>query len=221
MRFAIRLMSLLFLAALPAAPVVAAEIEASGIFLVANRDMKDPNFSETVVLVTQPRSGPPWGVIINRPLEHLLSDVLADQPSLKGRKDVLFFGGPVMRQGLVFLVRGLPAGNSAAVLRDVYFTGDTDVIEGLLKRPDPTRGLRVYAGYTGWSAGQLQNEIARGGWHVAPADAQTIFETDPARIWPELIKRAVTRQTGLDSRGNESQSALQSTLMPADFAIRP
>jgi putative transcriptional regulator len=221
MRQAFRLIAVLLLVTAPTTPVMAAESEASGIFLVANRDMKDPNFSETVVLVTQPRSGPPWGVIINRPLEHLLSDVLADQPSLKGRKDVLFFGGPVMRQGLVFLVRGLPAGNSAAVLRDVYFTGDTEVIEELLKRPDPTRGLRVYAGYAGWSAGQLQNEIARGGWLVAPADAQTIFDMDPARIWPELIKRAVTRQTRSDARDNESQSASQSALMPADFAIRP
>jgi putative transcriptional regulator len=148
--------------------------------------------------------------------------VLADQPSLKGRKDVLFFGGPVMRQGLVFLVRGLqPPGNSTAVLRDVYFTGDTDVIEGLLRRPDPTQGLRVYAGYAGWGAGQLQNEIARGGWHVVPADAATIFEMDPARIWPELIKRAVTRQTRSGVFDAPENNEGQSLLMPAALAMRP
>src|SRR5688500_13764159 len=101
-------------------PAAAAEIEASGVFLVAKRELQDPNFRETVVLVTQPRQGPPWGVIINRPLTHVLSDVLPDQPTLKGRKDVLFFGGPVMRQGLVFLVRDSnPPEHSAVVLRDV------------------------------------------------------------------------------------------------------
>lgn len=178
-----------------AAPAAAAETDASGIFLVAKRELKDPNFSETVVLVTQPRRGPPWGVIINRPLEHRLSEVLADQESLKGRKDVLFFGGPVMRQGLVFLVRGSnPPESAIAVLRDVYFTGDTRLIESLLKRAEPTRGLRVYSGYTGWGPGQLQSELARGGWHVLPADAETIFEMEPARIWPELIRRAAGRQ---------------------------
>jgi putative transcriptional regulator len=144
-----------------------------------------------VVLVTQPREGPPWGVIINRPLDHLLSEVLSDQPALKGRKDVLYFGGPVMRQALVFLARGSkPPENATVVLRDVYFTSDIDHIEGLLKRSQPTRGLRVYAGYAAWGPGQLQSEMARGSWHVVPADAKTIFEADAGRIWPELIRRA-------------------------------
>ena len=169
----------------------AAEREASGVFLVAKPELKDPNFSQTVVLVTQPRQGPPWGVIINRPLDQPLSEVLSDQDTLKGRTDVLYFGGPVMRQSLVFLARGSnPPENSTPVLRDVYFTGDIDHIESLLRRAQPTRGLRVYSGYAGWGPGQLQSEIARGGWHVVPADAETIFETDSGRIWPELLKRA-------------------------------
>lgn len=177
--------------------VTAAEMEANGIFLVAKRELQDPNFRETVVLVTQPRRGPPWGVIINRPLEHRLSEVLPDQESLKGRKDVLFFGGPVMRQGLVFLVRGSnPPEHATIVLRDAYFTGDTERIESLLRRAEPTRGLRVYAGFAQWGAGQLQSEIARGGWHMVPADSETIFDKDPARIWQELIQRATTKHTG-------------------------
>jgi putative transcriptional regulator len=65
----------------------------------------------------------------------------------------------------------------------------------LLQRPEPTRGLRVYSGYSGWAPGQLQSEISRGGWHVLPADAETVFDKDPAQIWPELIKRATTTRT--------------------------
>ncbi len=175
---------------------VAAENMANAIFLVAKRELADPNFRETVVLVTHPSRGGPWGVIINRPLEHRLSEVLTDYESLKGRKDVLFFGGPVARQGLVFLVRSPKAPPGAtAVLRDVFFTSDTDLIDSLLKRPDPTRGLRVFSGHSGWAPGQLQQEIARGGWHVVPADAETVFDKDPALVWPELIRRATTKQT--------------------------
>jgi len=180
-------------------PAGAAEGGANAIFLVAKPDLSDPNFRETVVLVTHPPQGNPWGVIINRPLEHRLSELLTDYESLKGRKDVLFFGGPVLPEGLVFLVRSpkAPPGTTA-VLRDVFFTFDTDFIDGLLKRPDPTRGLRVFAGYSGWGPGQLQREIERGGWHVIPADAETIFDKDSALIWPELNRRATTKQARRD-----------------------
>jgi putative transcriptional regulator len=180
--------------AMPAA-ATAAEDAANAVFLVAARDLNDPNFRQTVVLVTHPQQGGPWGVIINRPLRQRLSEVFTDHETLKGRKDVLFFGGPVARDGLVFLVRSAsPPPRSVALLHDVYFTGDADWIDERLKRPEPTRGLRVYAGYSGWGPDQLQREIARGGWHVHPADAETVFDKAPSRIWPELIERATTKQ---------------------------
>jgi putative transcriptional regulator len=196
MRSALRI--LLVLVAL-SGPAGAAEGDANAIFLVAGTELRDPNFHETVVLVTHPREGAPWGVIINRPLEQKLSEIFTEFETLKGRKDTLFFGGPVVRDGLVFLVRSAqPPPRAVAVLRDVYFVGDVEWIEGLLRRPEPTQGVRVYAGYAGWAPGQLQAEISRGGWHVLPADATTIFETDPLRIWPELIKRATITRTRLD-----------------------
>jgi putative transcriptional regulator len=191
-----------------AMPIVAAaaEQEANAIFLVAGRDLKDPNFRETVVLVTQPHKGGPWGVIINRPLDHRLSEVFTDQESLKGRDDVLFFGGPVAREGLVFIVRSpSPPPRSVALLRDVYFTGDVEWIEAQFKRSEPTRGMRVYAGYAGWAPGQLQREMERGGWHVQPADAETVFEKDPARIWPELIEQATAKRASFREETDRSR----------------
>ena len=179
-----------------AAEVPAAEMSASGIFLVATDELRDPNFRETVVLVTQPPRGGPFGVIINRPLSHRLSDVFPDYESLKSNKDVVYSGGPVARQGLLFLVRASqPPPRATHVLKDVYFVADPAGIDDLLKRFNPTRRLRVYAGHAGWAPGQLQNEITRGGWHVMPADADTVFEKDAASIWPELSKRAALRQT--------------------------
>lgn len=187
---------LLAFAVLGTISLPAGAAEANAIFLIAARELNDPNFRQTVVLVTHPQQGGPWGVIINRPLQQRLSEVLSDQEKLKGRKDVLYFGGPVQRDGLVFLVRSAsPPPRSVAVLRDVHFTGDTDWIDEQLKRREPTRGLRVYSGHSGWAPGQLQREIARGGWHVHPADAETVFDKDPSRIWPELIERATTKRT--------------------------
>ncbi|OGA41441.1 MAG: hypothetical protein A3G24_06200 [Betaproteobacteria bacterium RIFCSPLOWO2_12_FULL_62_13] len=173
----------------------AAEMPASGIFLVATSQIRDPNFRETVVLVTQPQRGGPFGVIVNRPLNRRLEEALPQYETLKGKKDVVYFGGPVARQALVFVVRSAqPPPRAIRVLKDVYITVDREEIEGLLKRPDPTKALRVYAGHSGWAPGQLQNEIRRGGWHIVPADAETVFEKDAATIWHDLSKRAALRR---------------------------
>jgi len=188
-------LALSLLLAVPPA-VMAAEDSPNSVFLVARRGLPDPNFRETVVLVTQPRHGGPFGVIINRPLDQRLSQVFGEFESLKDRKDVLYFGGPVKPDGLVFLVRAKtrpPRGMT--VLNDVYFTGDMELIETLLDRENPTEGLKVFAGYSGWGPGQLQHEIGRGDWHILPASAATIFEKDASRIWPELIKGVGVRKT--------------------------
>ena len=219
------LICLVLLATMLSAPLRAlgAENMANAVFLIASPALQDPNFRETVVLVTHPREGGPWGVIINRPLDHRLSEVFTEYETLKNRKDVLFFGGPVAREGLVFLVRSLkPPPRAVPVLHDVYFISDIDWIDGLLQRPEPTRGLRVYSGYSGWAPGQLQREIARGGWHVLPADAATVFDQDPARIWPELIKRAGTKQTRKDEGGRvKDDQVLNSALRGSSLIPHP
>jgi putative transcriptional regulator len=174
----------------------AAEPLANGVFLVAARNMRDPRFKESVVLITHPQGSGPFGVIINRPLAYRVSALFPGNDTLQGRDDVVYFGGPVRRRVVIFLVRSNEAPPHAAhVLADVYITQDFDWIDAKLKDEHALPGLRVYAGYAGWALGQLQNEIARGGWHVVPADAKTIFEKDPATIWPELIKRASQRMT--------------------------
>jgi putative transcriptional regulator len=188
-----------FVLLLPASPAaVAAEDAANSIFLVARRGLPDPNFRETVVLVTKPRAGSPFGVIINRPLEQRLSEIFTEFETLKKRKDVIYFGGPVKPDGLVFLVRARerPA-RGMSVLKGVYFTSDTELIEKLLKRKNPTEGLRVFAGFSGWGPEQLQREIARGDWHIVPASAETVFRQDPSKIWEELVKRAGVHKTRL------------------------
>lgn len=174
----------------------AAEAAANGVFLVATREIRDPHFKETVVLITQPQGSGPFGIIINRPLRHRVSALFPGNELLQGRDDVVFFGGPVGRQSLVFLARTNQAPPRATrVLNEVYFTPDAAWFESMLQRADPLQGVRVYVGYAGWAVGQLQNEIERGGWHVVPADAETIFDKDPASIWPELIQRATQHMT--------------------------
>jgi putative transcriptional regulator len=181
---------------LAAAFASAAETQtANGVFLVAKRHLNDPNFRETVVLVTQHGGGAPVGVIINRPTRVSLAEVFPNNENLKAAPDTLYFGGPVSPQMLVFVFRAeAPTRDALRVLEDVYMSFNPQLLAELLRRPSPTANLRVYAGYSGWGAGQLQHEMARGDWHMVRADPETIFRTDPEKVWQEMLARATARQ---------------------------
>lgn len=190
------LLVLLLLAGVVARPAFGAGPVANGIFLIARPGMKDSNFSKTVVLVTLPKGGAPLGVIINRPLKQRLADLFPDFKTLKGKTDPIYFGGPVELPLVSFVVRSTKTPDGALpVLHDVYFSTSHELFEKLMKRPDPTANVRVFAGYSGWAPGQLQTEIKRGGWYTLPADANTIFNTDPAKMWDKLVERASREKT--------------------------
>jgi putative transcriptional regulator len=178
-------------------PAAAQTEAANGVFLVAKRHLNDPNFRETVVLVTQHAGGAPVGVIINRPTRVALAEVFPDHDTLKDAPDSLFFGGPVSPQALVFVFRAQSQPRDALrVLEDVYMSFNPELLAELLRRPAPTAELRIFAGYSGWGPGQLQHEMARGDWYMVRADAETIFRADTATVWQEMLKRATARQAG-------------------------
>ena len=187
---------------IPAARSAAPPELANAVFLVAKPELQDPNFRETVVLVTLPQAGGgPIGVIVNRPLAARLSAVVPGLPSLADHVDAIYAGGPVRRDRLLFVMRSDERPQpSLHVLEDVYLSGDRDLVEQIVRGGIKVAAFRAYAGYSGWAPGQLQAEIARGGWFVAPAESAIIFSKDPGRIWGELIKRLTARKAHLPSR---------------------
>ena len=171
---------------------------ANGVFLVAKPELLDPNFRETVLLITQPEvGGGPLGVILNRPIAAKLSEVIPGALKVPEQYDQLYVGGPVRRDRVLFLLRSAkrPGHNSLQVLEDVYLSGDRELLESIVRGETNVLAFRAYAGYAGWAPRQLQAEIAHGGWYVIKADADTIFAAEPAAMWPELIKRITTRRT--------------------------
>jgi putative transcriptional regulator len=168
----------------------------NGVLLVARPELGDPNFRETVVLVTRHPGGGAVGVILNRPTRMPVGQLLPEHEGLRGRTDPLFAGGPVAPRALVALFRapGRPEA-SLRVLADVYLSLDGGFLDGLLRRPDAPRDLRLYAGYAGWAPGQLEAEIARDDWYVLEPDHDTIFRIDPATLWREMLRRASARST--------------------------
>jgi putative transcriptional regulator len=166
--------------------------EPSGsLFLVAKPQLADPNFGQSVVLLTQFGRLGSMGVIVNRPTGLALSRVFTDVKRLAQTDDRFFFGGPVSRDVVLFVFRAPEQPDEAfEVLEGVYISSDRELLKGMLGRDKPPEALRVFMGYAGWAAGQLEAEISRGDWDLVQADAKTIFAKKPEALWPELNRRA-------------------------------
>lgn len=191
-----RFLAFVLLAA--AFPALAQGVDAmSSILLVAKKDMRDPFFRDTVVLVSH-RLGPnPVGIIINRPTNE---SVTTSVPMAKERpaKEVVYYGGPVGVADLTAVFRAENAPKDAVeILEGVYLTMRRADMNDVLARRPAVKDLRFFAGYAGWARGQLEAEVARGDWHLVRASASAIFEKNPATLWRDLERRASAKQTSL------------------------
>lgn len=168
----------------------------NALLLVAKPGLADPNFRETVVLVTQTPDYSTIGVILNRPT--------AQKHEPTGQ--AVYSGGPVMARTLVALFRSDQAPEAPAfhVLKRVYLSMHPDNIERLLERP--ARRFRLFAGFSGWAPRQLEAEIARDGWHVLAASEEIVFREDTAGMWRELLERARGKRA---QRENVTNVAIQ------------
>ena len=143
-----------------------AEELAAGKFLVADRALADKDFAHTIILLIYYGKDGAMGLVLNRPLDIPMSKLFPDR---KGPPVRLYDGGPIS-SGVRMLFRSPTTPKDALHLfGDVYLTSTVDRIK------DATGVFRVYVGCTGWSKGQLQAEVARGTWHLAPADAAVVF----------------------------------------------
>lgn len=169
---------------------------AKGRFLVAERDLHDPNFRETVVLLTAYGEEGAMGVIVNWPTAAPAAELVPQIEGLGERVDTIFVGGPVSRQVMLMLVRAegeLPL--AERIFADVYLSSSLELLQQLVGRQVEAAGLRLYSGYAGWAPGQLDLELAAGGWRVVPADAELVFAVEPEDVWPELMRRGEVRWT--------------------------
>lgn len=161
-----------------------------GVFLVASPHLTDPYFYHSVVLLVKYGADGALGFIINKPTEISLAEALPEREDIKQLNLSLFFGGPVRRNLIFFLIHTEnPVAMSEKVFDDVYFTGNIEAVINAIKARDVSHEkIRVYFGYAGWAPGQLEREINRGSWIIKRADPEIIFSKDPSRIWHLLIQ---------------------------------
>jgi putative transcriptional regulator len=177
--------------------VAASSTPARGRLIVATPDLDDPNFDGTVVLLLEHGPEGALGVILNRPSELEVVEAMSSPPDDAGgtwadtvsAPSVIFVGGPVRPNAVIALAR-------ASVVHDTDrwepVTGDLGVInlgDGPVTAVGDVTSLRVFAGYAGWTADQLEQEIDEGAWFVVDSTPEDCFMTEPEQLWRSVLRR--------------------------------
>ena len=158
----------------------------TAILLVAQGDLRDPNFADSVVLVMNNLGPAPIGLVVNRPTEIPVAHLFPDLKRLAPLPDKVYFGGPVDIESVWFLFRAAkpPPQHAIQAFGGIYLSASRVLLQQLLAREKPMDGLRIFIGHSGWAPGQLEAEIARGAWTLERAEPDAIFKGKPEHPWP-------------------------------------
>jgi len=161
------------------------ETSLQGRLLVSSPALHDPNFRRTVILVAHHDDDGAMGLVLTRPSEVRASEAVPELDGLPGADGVAYMGGPVQPDAFMVLAEftdaaaaGVPIVDGVGFMPAGFEAGDL-----------PIRRIRMFAGYAGWSAGQLEAELDEGSWIVLPAEASDAFADDPDELWRTVLKR--------------------------------
>lgn len=169
----------------------------TGRLLVAAPLLQEDSFRRAVVFVVDDATDGTLGVILNRPSDTAVDDVITDWGAFASEPAVMFAGGPVATESGIALgsagpeeylpgwapLEGVPTESALNGLGVVDLEGPAQVLGGALG------AFRVFIGYTGWSSGQLAGEIEEGAWYVVDATAADVFTTEPRALWSRVLRR--------------------------------
>lgn len=166
-------------------------------FLIAMPQLEDPNFYHSVTYICEHNEDGAMGIVVNRPLDVELGDVLShmDIKELNQDKihDTIYLGGPVQPERGFVLHEPLGQWDSMLAVTDsLGVTTSRDILMAINEGKGPDRAL-VALGYAGWGAGQLEQELADNAWLSVPADSAIIFDTPVDQRW-----QAAAAKLGID-----------------------
>lgn len=164
----------------------------AGTLLLANTDLLEPTFRRSVIYVVEHNDGGTLGVVLNRPSETAVYNVLPQWADLVARPKTMFVGGPVKRDAALCLgtlkigvdPEGMPGlRHVAGRIVMVDLDGDPELIAAALE------GVRIFAGYSGWTIGQLEGEIERDDWIVLSALPSDVLVEPRIDLWSRVLRR--------------------------------
>lgn len=150
-------------------------------------------FHRSVVLICQHDADGAFGLVLSRASETKVGDALPSNLPDSLQLQPLFIGGPVQPTALSYLIAGESL-KYANVLPDLELGHSLDTLIELADDHAISRQIRVFAGYSGWSAGQLEAEMKRDAWLCHPGSLDWIFHDDPAHIWQMIMRQKSWKQ---------------------------
>jgi putative transcriptional regulator len=156
-----------------------------GKLLVSSPALVDPNFRKTVVLIAHHDEEGAMGLVLSRPSDVSAIDAVPELRGLPGAGGPVFVGGPVQPEAFMVLAEFEDVEDAAAAIFDTVGFMPAEV------EPDELsiRRMRLFAGYAGWAAGQLEAELAEPSWIVVQAEADDAFADDPDELWRAVLQR--------------------------------
>lgn len=169
-----------------------------GWLLVAAPGLADPNFRHSVILLVRFGPGGGFGFVLNRPIGSGPLGTLLDGLGIETEQESvgtvrLFLGGPVdPQQGFVVHSADVTSASSQPLGDSgLRYSTDATLLSAIAAGAGPER-YRLFFGYTGWGAGQLEAEVDRGDWRIAPLGTDDPFSEQPETLWEKTLKRAGT-----------------------------
>jgi len=165
----------------------------TGMLLVATPGLIDPNFWRTVVLICRHDDDGALGVVISRPSEAAVADYLPQWVHLLVDPPVVFMGGPVQPETALALAELIEPADPEGWIGITDRIGLVDLGVDPLVAGTSIGTLRVFSGYAGWDAGQLEGEVGREDWFVVPALPDDAFSAEPGDLWRTVLRRQPDR----------------------------
>jgi putative transcriptional regulator len=178
--------------------------------LVAAKSLRDPNFHKTVVLLLEHGDQGATGLIVNRPSSIKVAHALSGHFNLPEMDDVVFEGGPVEPLALLMLHNAeLFQDSEASPVPGLYIGGSAESFEQVLLNCHSSGTdqphFRIFSGYSGWSAGQLEGEIDRGDWLIHPGCCELLFRADPYEVYDVVLQKIFEEKRLLPYDARNSQ----------------
>jgi putative transcriptional regulator len=148
--------------------------------------MIDPNFKRSTVLVCEHNSEGSIGFILNKPLQMQVDELIDDFPEFSSE---VFFGGPVQTDTIHYIHNvGELLDESMEIARGLYWGGDFEKLKFLISSDlIKPANIRFFVGYSGWSEGQLEDEMTYGSWVVTDMDPNYLFKSQPGQLWSQAM----------------------------------
>ena len=158
---------------------------AKGKLLIAEPFLKDGHFSRTVIFLCEHSAEGSVGFVLNQDTDLTLGEILIE---LASSKEPVYQGGPVQHDTLHMLHRLPELLGGKEVAESIYWGGSFDSLQELVAGNNyQPNSVKLFLGYAGWAAGQLEAELEEGSWLVADANPDIIFHTDSDDVWRKAI----------------------------------